>query len=282
MSDVYGMDNGNGEFSFSNIPLGEYTVHCFNTDSTRAFNFNFDMSDIDGNVLDKAYNSSDWVAINFNVVTWDNGIGYLYFNLEQVHVPLFGTITDTAFVSTGSDTKVFLLDEDNTVVAQTTVQDVGYRFTDIPNGYYKLAIQLPLSNDFHWGVTGNLEYIVVEGLVGVVYVQDSMEINEHSKGFNYTVVPGAMGPVFVATDIDNNPVGGVVITIHRQDGQGPVLQAVTTSNGLAFFEGSEVDQWVPYTFSVAWPEGYHVVTPNGQSFTWTGTTDPQQVLGDEN
>jgi hypothetical protein len=32
---------------------------------------------------------------------------------------------------------------------------------------------------------------------------------------------------------------------------------------------------------MAWPEGYHTLTPQGQTFIWTGTTDLQLVVGEE-
>ena len=281
LAEVYGINNGSGTFIFGNVPLGEYSIHCYSNDTTRAFSFNYNISGIDGNVISRVYHTPEWVTITFDVVTWDNGIGEVYFYLEEVQVPLFGEVVDTAGASVGSDSKVYLLDAQNNVVAQTTVSDVGYWFADVEEGFYRLVIsRLPTTNDVHWASHDNLQYVIWDnGIGGVVYIQDSVELTSVTKAINYRLLPGAQGPIFLALDYDGQPTSKVVITIHRQDGMGPLLQAVTNEHGLAFFDAADVATWTSYIFNAAWPDGYHAVTPQGQTFQWTGTTDPHQVLG---
>lgn len=279
--DIPGINNGDATFFFANVPVGEYKVDAYNTDTSKIFNFSMGVNTIDGSLINAKYHTPDWASVDFTVLNWDNGLGDVYFQLEGTNLSLYGEITDTAGVSVGGDAIVTLLNGQNEIVSQQHVSDPGYMFDNIDTGYYKMVVQLPPANYFHWPSTDDLHYVVMEDLVGIVYIRDSVEITPIAKGLDFRVLPGPMGPVFNAVDFNNNPVENVVITIWRQDGTGTIHQAVSNENGLAFFDAEGVATFTNYYFSMAWPEGYHTLTPQGQTFQWTGWTDPQLVIGQE-
>lgn len=283
LSDVSGVNTGNAIFNFANLVSGEYVVQVFNADTTKSFALSLWIDDAD--LLDQKYQSPNWVSFHFDLTPQQiQGTAQINVYLVNDPVSLYGQVIDTAGQSLPHETKVFLLDEQNQYVTYTFLSEakLGYLFEQ--QGIYKLGVQLPPTNEYHFASTENLNYITVPNVSGVVYIQDSVELTSHTKAIDFRVLPGGMGPVFRALKFGaGTPVENVVITVQLQDGTGPVYQAVTNAHGLAFFDGADIATYTNYKFTMSWPEGYQGVGAQEQTFGWDGMTlYPFEIIGQEN
>lgn len=282
LSMVTGVNVGNATFNFANVPLGEYTVQAYNADTAKSFDLSIWLDNAD--LVAMKYQSPDWVSVKFNRVS-DQGTTLVTVELLDDEVSVYGEVVDTAGYALTDETKVVLLDEQNHYVTYSFLSDLGLGYTFDNQGVFKLGVQLPSSNNYHFSSLDKLEYITVPNVSGYVYFLDSIELSNVTKAINFRVLPGGIGPVFKAVTYNagvSHPVENVVVTIRRQDSTGPTLQAVSNSNGLVVFDAGDVDTFTNYTFTMAWPEGYETVTPQGQVFAWDGRAlYPFEIIGQQ-
>ncbi|MDQ7139350.1 SdrD B-like domain-containing protein, partial [Staphylococcus simulans] len=266
--------DGNGNYEFTNLPNGDYTITFETPEGYEPTTPNVGNPELDSN------GTTTTVTIN-NADNYTIDSGFYKPVEEPTPVPATYTVGDKVWEDTNKDgvqnsnepgipgVEVTLTKPDGSTVTTTTDGNGNYEFTNLPNGDYTITFETPEGYEPTTPNVGNPE-LDSNGTTTTVTVNNGDDKTIDS-GFYKPVQETPQEPatytvgdkVWEDTNKDgvqnsNEPgIPGVEVTLTKPDGS----TVTTTTDGNGNYEFTNLPNG-DYTITFETPEGYEPTTPN--------------------